>query len=160
MVVPGGFLGSEIGADPVIVEGLFKAPVARVYRAWTEPEQIVKWFGLKAGSVLSAQIDLRVGGRWCFVFEEGEEGRASLEGEYIAVRTDACLAFSWRHLREHPDGRREETPDSRVTITFRAEGAATHVHLRHEGILREDGRLGVGKGWDASFAHLGDWLGV
>ncbi len=152
------FMRSEIGDDPVIVEGLLTAPVARVFRAWTDPEEIIKWFGLEAGAMLSAQIDLRVGGQWCFVMTDGEDGRASLQGEYIEIQTEKRLEFTWRHVREHADGRREETADSKVIVSFRADGASTHVHLRHEGILRQDGRLGVGKGWDASFGHLGDWL--
>lgn len=153
-----GFLSSEIGVDPVVVKGLFPAPVASVYRAWTDPEAVAKWFGLEAGCVLCAEIDLRVGGRWCFVVGEGEEGRDSLEGRYIAIEPEKRLVFSWRHVRDCPDGRREETPESTVTVTFRAEGAATHLHLSHAGILREAGRLGVGGGWEASFTHLGDWL--
>ena len=153
-----GFLSSDIGEDPVIVEGILAAPVARVYRAWTRPDEIVKWFGLDAGAMLSAEIDLRVGGRWCFVMHDGEDGRSSLRGEYFTVEFERRLAFSWRHLREHTDGSCEETAESKVTVTFREEGASTHLHLRHEGILQEDGRLGVGKGWEASFGHLGDWL--
>jgi uncharacterized protein YndB with AHSA1/START domain len=152
------FLRSEIGEEPVIVEGVLRAPVARVFHAWTDPEEIIKWFGLESGAMRSAQIDLRVGGKWCFVMQEGEEGRQILQGEYIAIQPEKRLEFSWRHVREHADGKREETPDSKVTVTFRADGASTHVHLRHEGILHQDGRLGVGRGWDATFEHLGDWL--
>jgi len=152
------FLRSDIGDEPVIVEGILAAPVARVYRAWTDPKEIVKWFGLEAGAMLSAEIDLRVGGQWCFVMQDGEDGRASLRGEYFRVDFEERLEFSWRHVREHTDGRREESPESKVTVTFREDGASTHLHLRHEGILRQDGRLGVGKGWDATFEHLGDWL--
>lgn len=152
------FLRSDIGEEPVIVEGILAAPVARVYRAWTSPDEIVKWFGLEAGAMLSAEIDLRVGGQWCFVMHDGEDGRASLRGEYFAVEFEKRLAFSWRHVRDHADGRREETPESKVTVTFRGKGVSTHLHLRHEGIVRQDGRLGVGKGWDATFEHLGDWL--
>ena len=152
------FLQSELGADPVIVEGLLRAPLARVYRAWTRPEEIVKWFGLKAGAMVSAEIDLRVGGRWVFLMEEGPAGRALLQGEYLQIETEKLLQFSWYHLREDADGRREETAASLVTVTFREEGAATHIRLRHEGIARREGRLGVGHGWDATFAHLEAWL--
>ncbi len=152
------FLHSEIGAEPVIVEGTLRGSLERVYRAWTDPEEIVKWFGLKSGAVLCAEIDLRVGGRWCFVMQDDEDGRACLQGEYLEIETGSRLAFSWRYVREFADGRHESTPESKVTVRFRPDGKATHVHLRHEGIVREDGRLGVGQGWNASFQQLGDWL--
>ena len=152
------FLRSDVGDDPIVVEGLFRAPLARVYRAWTDPEQIVKWFGLKAGSLVSATVDLRVGGHWRFVMAEEDDGRASLQGTYSVVEAEKRLRFTWCHLREYADGRREETPPSTVTVTFRAEGASTRVHLRHEGISRQDARKGVGGGWEASFRQLGDWF--
>ncbi|MGP1255205.1 MAG: SRPBCC family protein [Kiloniellales bacterium] len=152
------FLQSEVGIDPIVVEGLFRAPLARVYRAWTDPEQLVKWFGLRAGAMVSASVDLQVGGQWRFVMHEDDESRASLQGTYSVVETEKRLCFTWSHLREHADGRREETPHSTVTVTFRAEGAATHVHLRHEGIRAADGRKGVGGGWEASFRSLADLL--
>ncbi|WP_162906863.1 SRPBCC family protein [Algihabitans albus] len=157
-----GFLRSPVGEEPVVLEGLFRAPLARVYRAWTDPEQIVQWFGpgreKGKGCLISATLDLRVGGHWHFVLSQDDGGRASLQGTYSVVETESCLSFSWCHVRETADGRREETPRSQVTVRFRAEGASTHVYLRHEGILREDGRKGVGGGWDASFQQLGDWL--
>ena len=57
------FLKSPAGTDPVIVEGLFRAPVARVYRAWTDPAQLVAWFGPAPKAMVSAEADVRVGGR-------------------------------------------------------------------------------------------------
>ena len=152
------FLQSEVGVDPIIVEGFIRAPLARVYRAWTDPEQIVKWFGLKAGSMVSASIDLRVGGQWRFVMHEDDHGRVSLQGTYSIVEPEKRLCFTWSHLREHADGRREETPHSTVTVTFRAEGASTHVHLRHEDIRAAEGRKGVGSGWETSFESLVELL--
>ena len=146
------------GDEPVIVEGLLRAPLRRVYRAWTDPNDIVKWFGLKKAAMVSAEIDLRVGGRWCFVMEENAEGRATLSGEYLTVEPDARLAFSWRHRRENADGKIEETPISQVTVTFHEEGAATRIHLRHEGIARREGRQGVTQGWGASLSHLAELL--
>ncbi|MDH3665521.1 MAG: SRPBCC domain-containing protein [Paracoccaceae bacterium] len=152
------FLKSAPGAEPVIVEGLIAAPVSRVYRAWTDPEDIGNWFGLKPGGPVSAKIDLRVGGRWRFVMSEEADQRSVLEGEYLRIEQDRCLAFTWRHVRESGDGTRDTTAPSQVTVTFWAEGAATHMHLRHEGIVQEDGRRGVGHGWEATFGHLTDWL--
>ncbi len=153
-----GFLSSKAGEAPVIVEGRFKAPVGRVYRAWTDPEQIIKWFGLTAGGMQAAEIELKVGGQWRFVMSEADEGRSVLHGTYLRIEPEACLEFSWQHVYEHADGRREETSASKVTVTFREEGASTLLHLRHDGIMREEGRLGVGRGWEASFEQLSKLL--
>ncbi|MEO1090019.1 MAG: SRPBCC domain-containing protein [Pseudomonadota bacterium] len=151
------YLRTEFGHEPVVVEGTFQAPVTRVYRAWTDPRCIPDWFGPKAGVVRTADIDLRVGGRWRFAIAT-DDGEAALEGEYTTVDTDKCLAFSWRHVHSHADGRLEETPYSHVTVTFRAEGATTHVHLVHAGIVHEEGRQGVGSGWEGTYARFDAWI--
>lgn len=57
---------------------------------------------------------------------------------------------------EMPGAAREVTPDSHVTVSFRADSAATHLQLRHEGIRREEARKGVGGSWMASFCTQRD----
>jgi uncharacterized protein YndB with AHSA1/START domain len=151
-------LQSPPGEDPVVVESLFQAPLQRVYRAWTDPEQLMAWFGPAPRYMISANVDLRPGGKWRFVMTENTDGRTCLHGEYLEVEPDARISFSWRFLRENTDGTQEETDPSKVTVTFRAEGAATHVRLLHENIATEDARLGVGRGWGACLGNLVGWL--
>jgi len=148
------FLRSAPGAEPVIVEGVFDAPVDRVFRAWVQPDEIRAWFGQPPDRVVTAEIDLRVGGRWRFWFDAPQGSSSRLEGEYLEIEPERRLVFTWRHVAEHPDGRREETPESRVSISFEPTGDGTRVSLRHEGILRAGGREGVGAGWNASFERL------
>ncbi len=148
------FLQTRPGADPVIVEGIFNAAPERVFRAWTEPDEVVKWFGARPGSLASAEIDLRVGGGWCFVLTDTPEKTVRLEGEYIHIEPARALVFSWRHV-EVLGGEHEETRQSRVSVAFRPHGErSTHVRLMHEEIRAEDARIGVGTGWDASFTSL------
>ena len=58
----------------------FDAPRHLVYKAYTTPELVKKWWSAKRGEVTIAEIDLRVGGRWRFVmvadggFEVGFHG--------------------------------------------------------------------------------------
>ena len=152
------FLQSEPGAEPVVVEALYRAPVSRVFAAWTEPDKIMKWFGPSPGSLTSAEIDLRVGGKWRFTLSANEEGRSYLQGQYDEVVLDRCLRFSWSHVREAADGSTEQTPYSTVTVDFEPHGVATRVRLRHEHIIEQAGRQGVGHGWETTFGHLEDVL--
>jgi uncharacterized protein YndB with AHSA1/START domain len=50
----------------VVIEGAFDAPPDTVWRAWTEPELIKKWWGPEGFSVPSIKVDLRVGGKYIF----------------------------------------------------------------------------------------------
>lgn len=148
------FMRSVPGAEPVLFEGLFNASPDRVFRAWTDPEEIKMWFGPAPDSLTKVEVDLRVGGAWCFSFKPGDGVTSSLQGTYLEVEQDARLVFSWSHVRDFDDGRRTETQVSHVTVEFVAEGKATRVKLRHEGIAELDGRQGVGKGWTACYVHL------
>jgi uncharacterized protein YndB with AHSA1/START domain len=139
------YLQSPPGEDPVVVEGLFRASPARLWRAWTEPESLLRWFGPRAGCMVSADLDVREGGSWRVVVSEEGGERNVLEGAYLAVEPEARLSFTWRHVLERGDAR-DATPDSTVDIRFSAEGAATRVILRHEGVAKLDARQRVGTG--------------
>lgn len=148
------FLKSDPGQEPVIVEGLFRANPARVFRAFTEPNEVQSWFVPKSGGLVSVDIDLKVGGKWCFVIEKTQEKQIHFEGEYLAIDAPYRLEFSWRHVQEFADGTREATDTSQVAITFTEAGKATEVKLRHEAIKSEDARRGVGGGWNGCFKRL------
>ncbi|MEO0997762.1 MAG: SRPBCC domain-containing protein [Pseudomonadota bacterium] len=148
------FLKSEPGAEPVVVEGIFRAPPDRVFRAWTDENEVASWFGPGDGRLASAQIDLRVGGAWRFDYGLHEGRRDVLRGEYLDILPGKRLVFSWVHERTTADGEVEVTPGSQVSITFDAAGGGTSVRLVHERISRETGRLGVGEGWSGTFVNL------
>ncbi|MEM7215871.1 MAG: SRPBCC domain-containing protein [Pseudomonadota bacterium] len=151
-------LQSNPGDDPVVVEGFFAVSPSTMFRAWTEPEIICKWFGLKPNSLVSARVDLRVGGIWTFVLDNQAAHSASMQGEYIEIVPDKKLAFTWKHVVVDESGHQEETPVSRVDVQFSPKGSGTWVHLEHSGIVREGAREGVGGGWVNSFGHIMELL--
>ncbi len=152
------FLKSAPGQEPVIVEGLFRATPQRVFRAFTDPQDVSCWFLPKSGGLNSIDIDLKVGGRWCFVIEKTLEKQIHFEGEYLVIDAPNRLEFSWRHVQEFADGTREATDSSRVIVTFSEAGKATEVKLRHEAIKTEDARRGVGGGWNGCFGRLAELI--
>ena len=149
------FLRSEPGDEPVLVEGLLPSPPARVFAAWTTPAELTRWFGLRENGMISAEVDLRVGGVWRFEMRSDSNSRQFLEGEYLEVAPPKRLVFSWRHVVLPPSGEPEPSPVSRVELTFEPQGAATRLRLRHEAIEQQPARIGVGAGWNASMERLG-----
>lgn len=149
-------LKSDRGANPLLVEDVFDAPAARVFRAWTEPNELIRWFGRPPTLASSAEIDLRVGGNWRISFGPTEQPTSCFEGAYDEIIRDSKLVFTWSHVDFRADGGPSTTPPSRVTIMFDEEqnGARTRISLRHEDISTEAGRRGVGAGWIESFASL------
>lgn len=151
-------MSSEPGQDPISLEAQFPAPPERIFSAWTDPEQVKKWFGMAPNSLIAAEIDLQVGGNWQFVKSLDEEKAISFQGQYLEIETARRLVFSWCHVVEYRDGRREQTPDSKVEVTFTPKGKGTLVTLTHSGIAAADARKGVGGGWQAAFTHLMELL--
>jgi uncharacterized protein YndB with AHSA1/START domain len=68
--------------DQILIVREFAAPAAAVYRAWTEPELVKRWWAGSMGTVTSAQIDLRVGGGWRWVMEANGGFEVAFHGEY------------------------------------------------------------------------------
>ena len=63
--------------DEILITRDFAAPRHLLYRAWTTPELVKRWWSGSNGEMTVAEIDLRVGGAWRYamVAEGGFEGR-------------------------------------------------------------------------------------
>jgi uncharacterized protein YndB with AHSA1/START domain len=129
-------------------------PVApeKVWRAWTDPQALAHWFGPGAAdSVSSAQLDLRVGGRYRIVFGAPDGSEHVAEGVYEEVVPNRRLVFSWtrRGMPGHL---------SRVCIDLRAVPEGTElsfVHERFPDVASRDDHEG---GWLPTFAKLDAFL--
>lgn len=148
------FVQSPQGADPIIVEGVFRATAERMFAAWTTPSEIKQWFGPGPGNLDEVDVDLREGGAWRFAYGVTNGQGNQLSGAYELIDTPRKLVFSWVHTRTFEDGRAESTSESKVTVTFDERSDGTLVRLVHEAVDTEDGRLGVHTGWNGTFARL------
>ena len=66
----------------ILITREFDAPARLVYKAWTTPELIKRWWSAKRGEVTVADVDLRVGGRWRFVMIADGGFEVAFHGEY------------------------------------------------------------------------------
>lgn len=103
--------------DQILITRDFDAPKALVYRAWTTPELVTRWYGGNHGEVTSAEIDLRVGGSWRYVTSSGEGPEVAFHGEY-----------------------REIIPNERIVSTEVYEGAPDAESLNTLMLTERDGR--------------------
>ncbi|HEX9828886.1 MAG TPA: SRPBCC domain-containing protein, partial [Bacteroidota bacterium] len=60
---------SEIIMQEIIISRIFNAPRELVWKAWTEPERVKKWWGPEQFTAPSIKIDLRVGGMLVFAMQ-------------------------------------------------------------------------------------------
>ena len=71
--------------EQILITREFDAPRHLVYKAWTTPELVKRWWSAKRGEVTVAEIDLRVGGRWRFVMVAEGGFEVAFHGEYREI---------------------------------------------------------------------------
>jgi uncharacterized protein YndB with AHSA1/START domain len=74
--------------EQIVITREFDAPKHLVYRAWTMPELVRRWWHANRGEVTVAEIDLRVGGRWRYVAVTPEGFEVGFHGEYREIVPD------------------------------------------------------------------------
>jgi uncharacterized protein YndB with AHSA1/START domain len=71
--------------EQILITREFDAPKHLVYKAWTTPELVKRWWSGKRGAVTLAEIDLRVGGMWRYVMEANGGFEVGFHGEYREI---------------------------------------------------------------------------
>jgi uncharacterized protein YndB with AHSA1/START domain len=69
----------------ILITGEFDAPKHLVYKAWTTPELIKRWWNGDRGEVTSVDVDLRVGGTWRYVMVANGGFEVAFHGEYREI---------------------------------------------------------------------------
>jgi uncharacterized protein YndB with AHSA1/START domain len=71
--------------EQILITRDFDAPRHLVYKAWTTPELVKRWWNAKRGEVTLAEIDLRVGGMWRYVMVTDDGLEVAFHGEYREI---------------------------------------------------------------------------
>lgn len=137
----------------LIIKRKFRAPPQNIFSAWTEPAKLVHWFGpaeTMAGSV-SAEMDVRVGGRFRVSFRTADGEYHEVGGVYREVVPNQKLVFSWAW---HSTPERE----SLVTVSMKADAEGTLLTLHHEKFFDQAARDGHERGWTGTLDKLETFL--
>jgi uncharacterized protein YndB with AHSA1/START domain len=74
--------------DQILITREFDAPKRLVYKAWTTPELVKRWWHANRGRVTVAEIDFRVGGTWRYVAVTDDGFEVAFHGEYREIVPD------------------------------------------------------------------------
>jgi uncharacterized protein YndB with AHSA1/START domain len=108
--------------EQILITREFDAPRHLVYRAWTTPELVKRWWSGGYGEVTIAEIDLRVGGTWRYVMIASEGYEVGFHGEYREIVPDERIV-STEVFEGMPDGEAVDTltlteEDGRTTLSI------------------------------------------
>ncbi len=130
----------------------FPQPIAAVYAAWTDPEQIKHWMGPSDSSgAAEVTMDLRVGGRYRFIMHTTDGETHRVEGAFREIVPNRKIVYTWAW---------HTTPDreSQVTVEFASAGTGTELILTHQRFADADARDRHHKGWDGCLDRFGRFL--
>lgn len=129
----------------------FSAPPELVYRAWTTPELVRRWWAGDRGRVTQVEIDLRVGGRWRYVMVANGGFEVAFHGDYSQIVPGERIV-STEVFEGMPDAAAVDT------VTFTEHGGRTTLTMliEHSSKANRDAHLGSGMegGMQESMNHL------
>ena len=152
--------------NEIVITRTFDAPVALVWRAWSEPEQFSKWFGPKGLTVPHCTMDFREGGKYlyCMKGSNFESWSTGVYKEIVPmtkiVRTESMADGQGNVLDPStmpgmPPGWPAETL---VGLTFEDLGGKTRMTLHHIGMPAGEGSEHASVGYNEAFDKLAQSL--
>jgi uncharacterized protein YndB with AHSA1/START domain len=129
--------------EQILIVRDFDATRDLIYRAWTTPGLVSRWWSGLRGAMKSAEIDLRVGGGWRYVMVSGDGAEVAFHGEYREIVPGERLVYT-EVFEPRPDA------EAVTTVTFTEVEGATRLEILIQYETRRDR--------DAHSAYMGDGL--
>ncbi len=152
--------------EEITITRMFDAPRELVWKAWTDPEGMKRWWGPKDFTAPFCKIDLRVGGKYlsCMRGPDGKDYwstgiyREIVPMERIVV-TDSFADEKGTVVPAAHYGMEGDWPlELLVTVTLEEVGGRTKMTLKHAGIPAGKMRELTEAGWNESFDKLAEYL--
>jgi len=146
----------------LFITHLFDAPREIVFRAWTDPEQLIQWYAPDGCSIEFKAIDVREGGYFHFCIHDPVHGPCWVKGIYLEIIPDQKLVLTMVMSNETGDsvssikaGKTEDWPEEQITtVTFDSIGIQTKVAI-HQTVSEEEAKkTGAYQSWIKMFNKL------
>ena len=137
--------------EQILIVREFDAPKDLVYKAWTTPELVKRWWSGKRGAMTLAEIDLRVGGKWRYVMEATGGFEVAFHGEYHEIVPNERIVSTEVY---------EGMPDAAAlnTLTLTEADGRTTLSILVEHTTKEDRDAHINSGMEAGMQEAMDLL--
>ena len=156
----------QVSEETLVITHTFDAPRSLVFKAWTEPDRAMRWWGPKGFTTPVCEIDLRPGGRYrnCMRSPEGKDYwsqgvyREIVEPERI-VCTDTFADEKGNTVSPEEYGMSPDWPaEAIIDVTFTEHSGKTRLTLQHFPLPLGREREMCQQGWSESLDKLADYL--
>lgn len=168
-----GKMQVEMSGNKLIFSRILETPPARVFKAWTDPQQLTRWWGPRGFDNPVCEVDLRPGGAYRIVMRGPDGVEYPVKGTYLEVVEPSRLVMTDR-TDEHPaewlaqlNRYRQQAlgtpfPELRWTVGFDALNGVTKLTITtdFESIADRDAlpKMGMAEGWAESLERLEEHL--
>jgi uncharacterized protein YndB with AHSA1/START domain len=125
--------------DQILITREFDAPAHLVFKAYTTPDLVRRWWAGKQGEMTICEIDLRVGGKWRYALVSRDGFEVAFNGEFREIVPNEKIVMTEVY---------EAMPDAGVVdhITFTEEDGRTTMSMliQHDDKEHRDGHLNSG----------------
>ena len=150
----------------IVITRIIDAPRELVFKAWTESEQLMRWWAPKGCTTPFCKVDLRPGGKfhYCMRLPEGRDIWGM--GVYREIVAPSLLVYTDSFADAHGNpvppahyGISASHPaESLVTVTFEEQEGKTKLTLRHAIPVSVEERKGTEQGWSEMLERLAEDL--
>lgn len=128
---------------------VLRAPAERIYRAFLDPEAMVKWLPPNGFTAKVHQLDAKVGGTYKMSFKNFTTGKShSFGGTYVKLEPNELIQYTDKFDDPNLPGQMQ------ATITFRKVSVGTEVFVVQEGVPAVIPADACYLGWQESIALL------
>jgi len=145
---------SEAADRDLVVTRLIDAPRERVFRAWTDPAQVARWWGPKGYVTTECDMDIRVGGAYRCVMRSPEGVDHRKRGVYREIVEPELVEFTFAW--EQPDSRLGH--ETLITVTFEAVGQKTMLTLHQRLFDTVENRDSHRVGWTSCLERFAEYM--
>jgi uncharacterized protein YndB with AHSA1/START domain len=131
------------------IDRILPAPVPAVFRLFTDPDELRRWWGPKGFSIPSLRFEPRVGDTYRIEMQPPDGDSFHLSGEFREVNPPSRLAITFVWEPADPDD-----VETLATISFREAGENTGVSLSQGPFKTDERRALHHDGWTESFDKL------
>jgi uncharacterized protein YndB with AHSA1/START domain len=143
--------------EQILIAREFDAPKHLVFKAFTTPELVKRWWNAKRGEVTIAEIDLRVGGTWRYVMVADGEVEVGFHGEYREIVPNERIV-STETYEGLPEGVSEEEGTTVNTATFTETDGRTTLTILVQAPSKETRDAIIDSGMEAGMQDAMDLL--
>jgi uncharacterized protein YndB with AHSA1/START domain len=133
---------------------VFNAPRELVFKAWTDPKELAKWWGPKTFTIPVCEVDLKPGGALRIVMRAPDGAEYPMKGVFREIVPPSRLVFT--NIAVDKDG--NHIIEGLTTVTFADEGGKTKLTLQTRGAAMVDYAAaylqGMEAGWTQSLEKL------